>query len=271
MPELPEMENYKIQLSQHILDKKITKVVVNRPKSINTSVEQFEAELRDRHVIFIERRAKHLIFHLDNGRRLVLHLMLGGLLYLGSDEDRLDRTTQIEISFGDKVLFFIGLRLGYLHLLTAKEIDEKFGHLGPEPLHSKMTEAKFIELISSRKGSIKTTLTNQDVIAGIGNCYVDEIAFEAKLRPSVKIQNLNEEDLRELYHAMRKVLITATQAGGYMESPLMQGDTLTGGSNDLCVVYDEEGSVCPRCGDTIVKGEINGKKMFYSPGCQHEK
>lgn len=61
MPELPEMENYKIQLSQHILDKKITKVVVNRPKSINTSVEQFEAELQDRHVIFVERRGKHLI------------------------------------------------------------------------------------------------------------------------------------------------------------------------------------------------------------------
>ncbi|MNC76954.1 Formamidopyrimidine-DNA glycosylase [compost metagenome] len=70
---------------------------------------------------------------------------------------------------------------------------------------------------------------------------------------------------------MRKVLIEAIQAGGYMESPFTHDDKLTGGSNDLCVVYDGEGNVCPRCGDTIVKGEINGKKMFYSPGCQHDR
>ncbi|GGH22777.1 Fpg/Nei family DNA glycosylase [Paenibacillus segetis] len=272
MPELPEMENYRIQLSKHILDLPITEVVINREKSINKDAETFSAELIGRQVIFVERRGKHLVFHLDNGRRLVLHLMLGGLMYLGSKTDRPDRTTQIEIGFGQEmVLYFIGLRLGHLHVHSAKEVEEIMSHLGPEPLDRKMNESRFIEIFRKRRGSLKTALLNQEVIAGIGNCYADEIAFTAELLPSAKLQQFSEEDLSRLYHSMREVMISATEAGGYMEMSFKVGDTLTGGSNDLCRVYDREGETCPRCGDVIVKGEMNGRKVFYSPGCQHDR
>ncbi|SDE89224.1 DNA-(apurinic or apyrimidinic site) lyase [Fontibacillus panacisegetis] len=272
MPELPEMENYRIQLSKYILDLPITEVIVNRDKSINLEVADFIHELNGRQVIFVERRAKHLLFHLDNGRRLILHLMLGGIIYLGNKNDRPSRNTQIEISFGDEwVLYFIGLRLGHLHLLTAKEAEESLAHLGIEPFGRKMNESVFVSLLKGRRGSLKTALVNQEIIAGIGNCYADEIAYAAELRPSVKLQSLQAEDFERLYIAMREVLSEATEAGGYMEMPLTKDDTLTGGANDLCRVYDRGGEVCPRCGDTIVKSELNGRKAFYSPGCQHDR
>lgn len=86
MPELPEMENYRILLSKQILDIPITGVTVSREKSINTEVETFEKQLLGTTVVYLERRGKHLIFHLNTGGRLVLHLMLGGLLYLGTEE-----------------------------------------------------------------------------------------------------------------------------------------------------------------------------------------
>ncbi|MNN19559.1 Formamidopyrimidine-DNA glycosylase [compost metagenome] len=272
MPELPEMENYRIQLSKYILDFPITEVIVNREKSINLEPNEFIEQLSGRQIIFVERRAKHLLFHLDNGRRLLLHLMLGGLLYLGSKDDRPSRSTQIEISFGpDLVLYFIGLRLGYLHLLSAKDAEENLSHLGIEPFGRKMNEAVFASLLQGRRGSLKTALLNQDVIAGIGNCYADEIAFAAGLRPSAKLQNLQEEDFDRLYSAMKDVLTEATEAGGYMELPFTKDDKLTGGANELCRVYDREGEACPRCGDAIVKSEMNGRKVFYSPGCQHDR
>lgn len=272
MPELPEMENYRIQLSKHILNIPITEVNVNREKSINKSVNAFAQELVGTQVIFVERRAKHLLFHLDNGQRLVLHLMLGGLLYIGSKEDNPSRTTQIEIKFGsDIVLYFIGLRLGYLHLLSAKQAEDSLTHLGPEPLGKRMTEELFKSILGKRRGSLKTVLVNQDVLSGIGNCYADEIAFEAGFRPTVKLQNMNDEDFSTLYHAMRKVLIDATEAGGYIEMPMTKDDTLTGGVNAKLQVYDREGGICSRCGDHIVKEEINGRKVFYSPGCQHDR
>ncbi|WP_068781571.1 Fpg/Nei family DNA glycosylase [Paenibacillus sp. GM2] len=272
MPELPEMENYKVQLSQHILDLSITAVTVNREKSINVEAEAFRSGLLGRQVVFVERRGKHLLFHLDNGRRLLLHLMLGGLMYLGSFEDRPKRTTQIEITFGpDLVLYFMGLRLGYLHILSAKEAEEALAHLGPEPLGRRMNEEKFISLLQHRRSSLKTALVNQDIIAGIGNCYADEIAFAAGLRPSAKLQNFDTADFSRLYHAMCEVLVKATEAGGYMEMPVFKGDTLTGGSNDICEVYDRGGETCSRCGDQIVKTEMGGRKVFYSPGCQHDR
>lgn len=272
MPELPEMEHYRIQLSKYLLDKPITEVEVNREKSLNITSDQFREGLIGRKIIFIERRAKHLLFHLDNGRRLLLHLMLGGLIYLGGQDDRPNRSTQIEISFGpDLVLYFIGLRLGYLHEMSAKEAEDTLSHLGPEPFGKKMNLAVFSQVLRKRRGSLKTVLVNQEVIAGIGNCYADEIAFAAGIMPTVKVQNLGEDDLNRLYEAMRETLSEMTAAGGYMEMPLTHEDTVTGGAKDRLHVYDREGEACPRCGDKIVKVEMNGRKVFYSPGCQHDR
>ncbi|MBP1999791.1 formamidopyrimidine-DNA glycosylase [Paenibacillus shirakamiensis] len=271
MPELPEMDNYRRLLSHEILDTPITDVAVHREKSINVASEVFIQTLVGHKIIYIERRGKHLLFHLDNGRRLLLHLMLGGLMYLGSKEDHPDRTTQIEISFGSKTLYFIGLRLGYLHLHTAKEIDEVLADLGPDLFDRKMNEQKFIQRFAKRRGALKSALINQHVIAGIGNCYADEIVFEAKIQPSSKLQDLTEKDLSDLYHASLKIIHHAIDHGGYIELPLTQDDKLTGGFNDLCQVYDRGGEPCLRCEGTIERAEIGGRKVFFCPKCQDEK
>src|SRR5689334_4964860 len=131
MPELPEMENYRRLLSQHLINVPITGVTVNREKTINIEAEAFKNALLGARIVFVERRAKHILFHLNDGRRLLLHLMLGGLLYYGTEEERPDRTTQVELAFGDKILYFMGLRLGYLHLLSVKESEAAMGKLGP--------------------------------------------------------------------------------------------------------------------------------------------
>ncbi|MCM3783880.1 endonuclease VIII [Neobacillus mesonae] len=274
MPELPEMENYKKLLSDKLLDTPITKVSINREKSINVSTEVFEEALVNSRIVYVERRAKHLIFHLSTGRRLVLHLMLGGILYWGTEEQRPNRNTQIEIEFGDMILYFIGLRLGYLHLLSAKETDEAMSDIGPEPLDYRFTEDKFRNVLKGRKGTIKSTLVNQEVIAGIGNCYSDEIAFAASLTPNTRIQKLleSEELTSRLYRSIQSVLREATAGGGYMEMPLYEGDELTGKYNEQCRVYDREGETCIRCNKGIIqKTVITGKKAFFCPECQHEE
>lgn len=272
MPELPEMENYRKLLSDRLLDQPITKVTVSREKSINVTPDVFEKELLNHRIVYIERRGKHLIFHLSTGRRLVLHLMLGGVLYIGTETDRPKRTTQVEIEFKDMILYFIGLRLGYLHFLSAKETDELMKDLGPEPLDYRFTEQKFKERLKGRRGTIKSTLVNQRVIAGIGNCYSDEIAFAASLRPDMKIQDVlgSEDTTSRLYHAIQSVLREAIAGGGYMEMPLYDGDTLTGKFDEECRVYDREGETCTRCNEGIItRVEITGKKAFFCPVCQH--
>lgn len=268
MPELPEMENYKQLLYQKIKGQSITNVVVNRDKSLNRTSSFFTKQVQGQRIVSVERRAKHLLFRLENGYVMLLHLMLGGWMYFGTETDKPDRTIQIQLSFGNQKLYFIGLRLGYLHLHTKEEVTKELEGLGPEPLEVNFSITSFIELVSKRRGRIKTTLVNQKFISGIGNCYSDEIAWHAELLPTKKMNELDDSQLAQLYRSIQFVLQQATQYGGYMDQPLFNGDRKTGGYNDRTYVYDREGKPCNRCGEAISKEEVSSRKTFYCKGCQ---
>ncbi len=269
MPEWPEMEHYRTQLSSLLGGKRITGVVVNREGSINEPPEAFANALANRTILFVERRGKHLLFHLDDGNRLLLHLMLGGWMYYGTDGPKEDSRFQVIIRlFDGNSLYFGGLRLGHLHLVSAKTALEQMKQLGPEPFDPRLTLEAFRKLFSGKRGRLKTALTDQKFIAGIGNCYSDEICFEAKLHPASSIPDLDAAAIDRLYDAMRKVLLEAKEAGGYMEHPLTENDTVTGGYNSRCLVYDRGGEACGVCGHEITQETLASRKMFYCPQCQ---
>lgn len=268
MPEMPEMENYRRLLSSLVINKPITNIEINREKSINTSTEKFIDKLLNKRITKIDRRAKHLIFYLDNDYVLLLHLMLGGWIFYGDEEDKPNRTIQIKLSFRDEHLFFIGLRLGYLHLLTLEELNDRLKKLGPEPLEPSFTYTNFIQLLSTKNGTLKASLTDQSFISGIGNCYSDEICFSAKLLPTRKVKDLNILEAEDLYGSIRSVLDEAIRYGGYMENPLYNGDRLTGGFDGKCRVYDCENETCVRCGNPIVMEMVSSKKNFFCRVCQ---
>ncbi|WP_456271090.1 Fpg/Nei family DNA glycosylase [Bacillus sp. AK031] len=269
MPELPEMENYKKLLLELIQNKRISEVEVGRGKSINLPVAQFSGLVQGQTIKNITRRAKHLLFHLENDVVLVLHLMLGGWMFFGTEEEKPDRTIQIRLSFGNQHLYFIGLRLGYLHLYKGKAHAEKeFEDLGPEPLSPNFNEQQFLTLTAKRRGRLKTTLLNQSFLSGIGNCYSDEICFYAGLHPERKCNELTGHESRQLFLSMQFILNNAVESGGYMEEPLYSGDSLTGGYTSKCRVYDREGEACFRCGSVVIKDEISSRKTFYCENCQ---
>ncbi|MFD0711666.1 Fpg/Nei family DNA glycosylase [Paenibacillus sp. GCM10027626] len=271
MPEWPEMENYRIQLAARIAGQPVTGVQVTREKSINVMPEQFAAELVGRTVWYVERRGKFLLFHLDNGKRLLLHLMLDGLIQFKPAAEKPERSVQVTIGFPKGELRFIGLRLGYIHILTAKEVDAQLQALGPDPFDRRLTLERFKQLFAGKRAALKSALVDQHVIAGIGNCYADEIAFAAGVRPDIRIPSLEAADWERLYKAMREVLHDALSAGGYMELPLDSDDTLTGGYNERCLVYDRGGEPCLRCNGTIVQSEASSRKIFFCPACQKER
>jgi formamidopyrimidine-DNA glycosylase len=268
MPELPEMENYKRLLMENIGNKTITNIQVNREKSINVSIDFFIDCVRLQKVLHVERRAKLLVFHLENGYKLLLHLMLGGFMYFGREEDKPDRTVQIQFSFGEEDLYFIGLRLGYLHLLTESEVSDELEKLGPEPLDINYSLDAFLKLIEGKRGRVKTTLIDQEFLSGIGNCYSDEICYDAQILPTKGIDELTNEEGGNLFHSIRRVLNLGIENGGYMDQPFFPGDVRTGGVRKFLKVYDRESEQCSRCGDIIIKEEISSRKCFYCKGCQ---
>ncbi|RXT07798.1 bifunctional DNA-formamidopyrimidine glycosylase/DNA-(apurinic or apyrimidinic site) lyase [Ammoniphilus sp. CFH 90114] len=268
MPELPEMETYRKLLTEQLQGATITRVQIEREKSVNVAKDSFIRTVEGSRILSVTRRAKHLLFQLDNGFVLLLHLMLGGWMYLGNETDKPERTFQVILSFGDRSLYFIGLRLGYLHLLSPAEVEERLKPLGPEPLSPMLSESSFQARLKGKKGRLKTTLVDQKWIAGIGNCYSDEISYQAGLLPHRSMNELQGEEIRRLYLAIQSVLQEAIGYGGYMEHPLFLEDRLTGGYNDQCKVYDREGEPCLRCSHGIVKEELSSRKTFYCPNCQ---
>lgn len=269
MPELPEMENYRRLLGGLILNRPVTDTEITREKSVNVPPDRFDRLLKGQPVTAIDRRAKHLIFRLASGEALVLHLMLGGVIYCGSAADKPDRTVQVRIGFGERNLYFIGLRLGYLHVETADGLTRRFAGLGPEPFDPELTPRTFAEKLEARRGTLKSALVDQSFIAGIGNCYSDEICFDAEILPSRAPASLTPQEAERLFASMRSLLADATAHGGYMDMPLYPGDTLTGGYDRLCRVYDREGEPCVRCGSPIRRGEVSSKKSFACTVCQH--
>ncbi|OPA74662.1 DNA-formamidopyrimidine glycosylase [Paenibacillus selenitireducens] len=270
MLELPEIETYKKLLSEQIINKLITEVRVAEEKLVNLDPAEFVNELTGQEVLFIERRGKFLLFHLDNGRRLLLHLGLTGSMHYGPQEDEEHQTGHLAIAFGTNVLSFNGLRQGYLHMLSVKDADSILSDLGPELLDRRMTLAKFKELFNKKRGMLKSALVQQNFVAGLGNVYADEIAFDAALLPSVKLQELSEETIERLYRSVQHVLTEAIEQGGVGEQHFSADDTLTGGYRQQIRVYDREGQSCPRCGAKIQKTEVGSRKTYFCGECQGE-
>ncbi|MBM7598953.1 formamidopyrimidine-DNA glycosylase [Virgibacillus halotolerans] len=269
MPELPEMATYKTLLNQQIGGKTITGVTINREKSINLGSDNFKNKIKNQQVEMIERKAKYLLFHLKNGDVLLLHLMLGGWMFYGKAEQKPDRTVQIQLEFGDQYLYFIGLRLGYLHLLSRKEVGQGLTDLGPEPLNVNFSLESFLDLIKNKRGRIKTTLVDQAFLSGIGNRYSDEIAWHAQLLPERKVNDLDHREKAQLYQSIRFILSQAIENGGYMDQPLFEGDIKTGGYHKHMYVYDREAKACKRCGSLIIKADISSRKTFFCTNCQY--
>lgn len=269
MPELPEMENYRILLNERIAEKTIRIAEVTRDKTINVPVAAFIARIVGRRIERIDRRAKMLLFRLDSGDTLMLHLMLGGSMFYGTPEEAPDRSAQVVLAFeNDRSLYFHGLRLGYLHIYDQSELEAKLAKLGPDPLDSRFGPNDFVARLRKSRRMLKFALTDQSILAGIGNCYADEMCFAAAIHPLRKLADISSAELQTLFTAMRSTLAEAIRYGGYMEAPLYAGDALTGGYNDRCKVYDRGGEPCFRCGTPITKTESNGRKVFFCERCQ---
>lgn len=268
MPELPEMENYMRLLTPRMVGRVIQRTEITREKSLNVSVPVFQETVHGQTVSYIERRAKHLLFAVGTEHVLVLHLMLGGMMFWGRPEDKPDRTVQVMLDFGGEGLHLIGLRLGYLHLHSIPDARRLLAKLGPEPLAPDFGEGDFRTLVARKRGALKPILVDQSFLSGIGNCYSDEICFAAGILPDRRIESLTEEEVGRLYRSMRSILEKAAAGGGYMEMPLYMGDTLTGGYDSQCKVYDREGEPCVQCGSSIVRHDFASRKSFCCSVCQ---
>jgi formamidopyrimidine-DNA glycosylase len=306
MPELPEVETVARGLRGFVLGKKIERVIVHSQKKIFGAPKDYHTHVHGAQVTGIERRGKWLIINLSTDWHLVIHLkMTGQLLFqaklkkqrptklsqfdqftvttaptflgghtMGTEIAQLPNShTRAEILFSNGGrLFFQDMRLfGYIHLLSDTELQEYFAtiDLGPEPMDATFSLDYFTSLCKRRaRTSIKALLLDQSAIAGLGNIYVDEACWLAKVRPQRRVGSLTTVERKRLWAACRNILNEAIELGGTSFSDYYQVDGTIGQYWSRRRVYGRTGEPCKRCKSLIKKTRAAGRGTHYCPGCQ---
>ena len=254
-------------LAAGLVESRVASVGLGWPRAVQgLSPEEFSRRLTGRAFLDVRRRAKYLLFPLDQGT-LVVHLrMTGSLEVTPSSAASPSRPSAVLGLSGDRELrFYDPRRLGKLWLMD--DPVALLAGLGPEPLEPSFTVAVLKERLSRRRSPIKPVLLEQDVIAGIGNIYADEVLFCAGLHPTRPASDLATQQLDRLHRCIVSVLERATE----LLSPLIPlGGPPTESQEGRTVLRmpRDAGAPCTRCGTPVQRLVLRGRSAYFCPSCQ---
>lgn len=273
MPELPEVETVRRTLEQLIVGKEIEKVQVLYPKIIKKPEvhEEFSDALKGQCVESIGRRGKFLLLYLTD-LVIVSHLRMEGKYAVHDASDSLEKHTHVLFTFtdGTELRYKDVRKFGTMHLfLKGEEMTAlPLGKLGPEPLSDSFTVDYFKSILQKTNRSIKAVTLDQTVVAGVGNIYVDESLFRAKIHPSRVASSLNDEEISALVTEIKATLSEAVERGGSTIRSYINSQGQIGMFQLQILVYGKEGEECPECGTAIEKGKVAGRGTHFCPTCQ---
>ena len=267
MPELPEVETIKNELSPHIIGSRFSKITVLDAKLVRCpSVEELCRQLVGQKINSLQRRGKYLIFHLSGGEVLIIHLKMSGSLLLNPEQ--LDRHARVifDLDNGNRIIFTDRRRLGAVWLVENEQ--SIIGKLGPEPLTPAFTSHTLAERLQRHKAPIKAVLLDQSFIAGIGNMYADETLFAAGIHPLRQANSLSSGETERLHKAIVDVLRSAIRSGGASVDTYKRPEGELGTAHSSFCVAHRGGEPCPNCGTPIQRLAIRNRGSYFCPNCQ---
>ena len=274
MPELPEVQTIVDALiSAGIVGKRIRKTIVFWPKTIATSgPDQFNRQVRNKTIISIGRRGKFIIFKLSDDIFMVVHLRMTGRFELMSNVTSPNPHVQIvlNISDGRRLLYHDTRKFGRFYLSNA--IDSLTGNLGPEPLSDRFTAKLLARRLKGRRRQIKPLLLDQTFVAGLGNIYVDEALWEARIHPQSIINSLTKKEMTALHQALPRVLIKGIRNMGTSlgsgEGNFYSVANRRGRNKDLLKIFRRTDLPCPRCKSPIERIIVGQRSTHICGKCQ---
>jgi formamidopyrimidine-DNA glycosylase len=273
MPELPEVETIKEDLRGLVVGTTIERAEVLAPPLVEQpALEEFLSRLEGVGVSGARRRAKHLIVELDSGDSLVFQLKIGGQLLLVPPVEEPQTALMLVLYLGGGRRLFLRDETGFTRarLLGAAELEERLSSLGPEPLEDGFDAGYLARKVGSRRAQIKPLLLDQKVVSGIGNIYVDEILYDARIHPRRKANTLSGEEWEALYGAIRENLAAGVEHRG--TTVRLYRDVLDrpGEHQNYLRVFEKHGRPCPGCEGEIVREKVGGRPSHFCPACQRE-
>jgi formamidopyrimidine-DNA glycosylase len=272
VPELPEVETVRRGLEKLILNKTISEMEIRWPRIIESpEVPIFAAMLKGQQFLAFDRRGKFLIFKLTD-YDLISHLRMEGKYEFFEKDAVPDKHTHVIFHFTDgSQLHYRDVRKFGRMTLVEKDKSSRYKgimQLGPEPLPELFLLADFSRDLKKSKKAIKPLLLDQKLVTGLGNIYVDEALWEAKIHPEQPAATLNEAEIALLHRGIIDVLARAVEAGGTTIRTYLNALGEAGHFQVSLHVYGQTGKPCVRCGTPIVKTKVAQRGTHYCPTCQ---
>jgi formamidopyrimidine-DNA glycosylase len=274
MPELPEVETIRQRLAPVLTGRSFERVTITDPRLTRPEPPEIvAAALEGERVREVGRRGKYLVVAFESGRHLLVHLrMTGSLQHSVTGELDADphRRAVVRLDDGSDVAYRDVRRFGTWTLLEPGELDEYFAarRLGGEPLERSFTSRVLARAFTGRRAPLKVALLDQRAAAGLGNIYVDEALWRARLHPLRPAGELGQQELKVLRKAIRETLEMGIARQGASLRDYRDPSGRRGAMQDDFRVYGRTGEPCPRCGTPIEKTRVGGRGTWYCPRCQ---
>lgn len=267
MPELPEVETTVRGLERVLKGRRITRVEARRADLRRSFPEDLGQRLTGAKVTGLDRRAKYGLIHTDREDTMIFHLGMSGSWRIDHAELGKHDHLLLETDEGKRLALNDPRRFGSVDLVGTDGLAEwpAFKALGPEPFDLEPEELQ--RRLAGRTAAIKLLLGDQRIVAGLGNIYVCEALYRARIHPKRAGGSVSLDRLRKLVVAVREVLHEAIEAGGSTLRDFASPGGELGYFSKTFAVYDREGKLCG-CGGTVRRIVQGGRSTFYCPGCQ---
>ncbi len=272
MPELPEVETIARGLAPRVTDRSIVAVVhLDWERMVETPAPpDFSRLLAGRHIAGTARRAKWLLLPLDAGWTLALHLRMSGRVGVSDAPPLDDPHTHLVLALDNGTTLWLRdpRKFGRARLLDAAGMAQLDAAHGPEPLDPAFTNECLARLLRRHRQRLKPLLLNQRVIAGLGNIYVDESLWHARLHPQRAAESLSAGECARLHAAIRHVLQRAIEHEGSTLRDYRTSSGSSGSNQHFFAVYQRSGQPCPACGTPIERMVVAQRGTHFCPRCQ---
>lgn len=282
MPELPEVETVRRGLTPVMDGVEIARADINRPDLRWPFPPRMAERLTGQTVLRLRRRSKYILADLSSHETLLIHLGMSGRMLISGDPlgqflhahpapEKHDHVV-LHMANGARITFNDPRRFGAMDLLETATAEQHplLAKLGPEPLGNSFNEAHLIAAFKGRKTPVKSALLDQRIVAGLGNIYVCEALYRARISPKRRAGAIAAARVATLVPIIRDVISEAIEAGGSSLRDFRQTDGELGYFQHRFDVYDREDHPCrtPDCGGTITRIAQAGRSSFFCPQCQ---
>lgn len=273
MPELPEVETVKEALNQTVKGQTIKEIELRyEPMIKNMSADEFKEKLINQTIQEVSRRGKYLVFHFDD-YQLLSHLRMEGKYFYVDSNFELNSHVHVIFTLenGKRLLYQDTRKFGTYHLYD-KAIDLEttapFQVLGLEPFATEFTPSYVKEKIQNKKKPIKSLLLDQTIVCGLGNIYVDEVLYRARLHPLTSSSELTDKDIENVVKYTVEVLARAIELGGTTIRTFSSSHGVSGTFQNELLVHQRKGENCYECHTPIEKIKVGGRGTYFCPTCQ---